>query len=327
MKPSPLCIYCETSDLKEGLFGQVFLFLFEILPYLHKRSIYPAWEIRSKHYGPPPDHIAVPGVLDLAYTPPPGPYRRVPLFKLRARYSSALGNKWSELSELWHAYFKVPQRVIDQADALPPLHNALGIHYRGNDKFTGNFDSNPITHEDYLTLITEFLATRPETELIFAATDDFAFVHKLRATVSLPILNLGEIGFHKAEVSGLDLMEKADRALLDCLLISRCRTALQTSSALPSFAKVLNPDLEMYRCASSKLFAPLPYFPVAYIPPVSLKTTRAVEILTTTMQHDWTSIRKARKFRSSFIHRPQRPVQHHLWQLADTLAAPFSGGE
>ena len=324
MKSPALRIHCNAPDLKEGLFGQVFLFLFEILPYLHKRSIYPAWEIRSKHYGPPPDHIAIPGVLELAYTPPPGPHRRVHLSKLRNKYSSALGNNWPELNQLWNAYFKIPQRILDQADALPPLHNALGVHYRGNDKLTGSFDSNPITHETYLTLITEFLATRPETELIFAATDDFAFVEKLRAAVPLPILNLGEVGFHKAEVPGLDLTEKADRALLDCLLLSRCRTVLQTSSALPSFAKVLNPDLEIYRCASSKLFAALPYFPVAYIPPVPLISPPSVAILNTTMQHDWTAIHKARRFRLTFTHKHQRPFHHRVWQIADKLTSPFT---
>lgn len=327
MKPPALRIHCKASDLKEGLFGQVFLFLFEILPYLHQRSIYPTWEIRSKHYGQPPDHIAVPGVLDLAYTPPPSPYRSVHLFKLRAKYSSALGNNWPELSRLWNAYFKVPQRILDQADALPPLHHALGVHYRGNDKLTGSYDSNPITHETYLTLITEFLATRPDTELIFAATDDFAFIEKLRADVALPVLNLGEVAFHKAEVPGLDLMEKADRALLDCLLLSRCRTALQTSSALPSFAKVLNPDLEMYRCASSKLFAALPYFPAAYIPPIPLYSPQAIEILNITMQQDWTDIRKARDFRTTFTHKHQRPFRHRIWQIADKLTTTFSRAE
>jgi hypothetical protein len=316
---SSICIECEASTLKEGLFGQVFLFLFEILPYLHQHSIFPAWKIRSSLYGQPPDYVAIPGVLDLAYTPPPGPYRTVPLKELRAKYCNVLGNDWDELSRIWHAYFKIPQRILDQADTIPGLETAVGLHYRGTDKLTTTTDSNPITGETFLTLTLDFLASRPDTQRIFVATDDFSFVEKLRNAVELPVINLGEVTFHKLADPQVDPTERADRALLDCLLLSRCGSVLQTSSALSSFAKILNPGLEIYRCASSKLFAEIPYFPVAYVPHVSLKSPEANQILEASMTDDWTSVPAGTKYLKPFAYKARKPFRSQFWNVVDTL--------
>jgi hypothetical protein len=318
MRERSICIYCEAAEAREGLFGQVFLFFFELLPYLHSRSIFPAFEIRSTLYGSAPDYITVPGVLDLAYAPPAGPYQRVAMRKLRAKHCRVLGSNWTELSRIWHTYFKVPDRVIEQANSIPVLDKALGVHYRGTDKQITCDDSNPITQDQYLTLIVEFLSTRPDIELIFAATDEFSFVDKLRSTVSLPIINLGEVGFHKA-TTNMDPREKADRAMLDCLLLSRCSVVLETSSALPSFAKVFNPHLEIYRCAASKFFAEIPYFPVAYIPQIPLTSPEAMKVLNVTMAGDWRTDPKARRFRKPFTHIARKPIKSGLWIIAEKL--------
>src|SRR6202022_4371104 len=93
---------------------------------------------------------------------------------------------------------------------------------------------------------------------------------KLRSFINLPVINLGEVEFHMAAEHTVTRAEKTDRAMLDCVLLSRCECLIETSSALPSFAKLLNPKLEIYRCAASKLFGKLytnmPYFPVAHVP-------------------------------------------------------------
>jgi hypothetical protein len=318
MRERSICIYCEAAEMQHGLFGQVFLHFFELLPYLHARSIFPAWEIRSTFYGAPPDFITIPGVLDLAYPPPPAPYRRVHMRDLRAKHCQVLGNDWAELSRIWHAYFKIPDRVIQQADSLPSLDKALGVHYRGTDKQTTSDDSNPITHDQYLTLLVEFLSTRPVIERVFAATDEYTFVDKLRSAVNLPIVNLGEVGFHKA-ATNIDPRIKADRAVLDCLLLSRCCITIETSSALPSFAKIFNPGLELYRCAASKLFADIPYFPVAYVPQISLTSLEALNILKSTMANDWTTNPKCQSFKAPFSYAPRNPVKSRLWEIAERL--------
>jgi hypothetical protein len=98
-----------------------------------------------------------------------------------------------------------------------------------------------------------------------------------------------------------------DRAVLDCVLLSRCGAVLQTSSALSSFAKILNPDLEIYRVAASKAWANVPYFPVAFVPIYASRSPEVaatIEVLTT---NDWTKKPDAVLFQASFVSRPHWP--------------------
>ncbi len=272
----------------EGLFGQVLPYVFEILPYLHARNIFPDWEIPSTLYGYPPHGLIIPGVVDLAYQATPGPKVEVNLLQLRIRHSQVLGNDWRRLSTIWNDYFCIPHRITESAATLGSLSDAVGVHYRGNDKLTASWDTNLVTHNDYLLIIRDFLATRPEFRRIFLATDDFRFYHFLKLNLSLDIINLGEVGFHKVEAGLEELAAKADRAMLDCVLLSRCGAVLLTSSALPSFTKILNPELEIYRVSASKLFAAIPYFPVAYIPCYNSSSPQISALVDRLMKNDWT---------------------------------------
>jgi hypothetical protein len=98
------------------------------------------------------------------------------------------------------------------------------------------------------------------------------------------LIHLGPVDFHKAchNVPG-----KADRAVLDCVLLSRCAYVLKCSSALSGFAKVLNPDLVCFRVAACKLFSEVPYFPDAYIPRLDSPDPGCQRILKRLFQDDW----------------------------------------
>lgn len=262
-------------------------------------------------------------MLDLAYDPPQGPYRTLSLFELRRRHAHVLGNDWVALNRIWKAYFKVPRRVLDQADAIFPSGSVLGIHYRGTDKQTTSWDSNPISQQQYLALIRDFLALRRDFDVIFAATDEYSFVEQLRRSTSLQVISLGEVEFHMADKHTTTRAEKADRAMLDCVLLSRCQCVLETSSALPSFAKLLNPALEIYRCAASKLFGKLytktPYFPVAQIPILPVRSAESAEILRLTMDMDWTYDLEMKKYQSPFAALPRWPINHAVFSAAEKL--------
>ena len=52
-------IFTREQDLREGLFGGVFLFMLEVLPLLHERGIRPHWRIDTACYG-----NVVPDVLE-----------------------------------------------------------------------------------------------------------------------------------------------------------------------------------------------------------------------------------------------------------------------
>lgn len=318
-----LCITGPPEELQQGLFGQTFYYLLQILPHLHAKSIYPQWELRTEHYGDLPEKITVPGVLDLAYTPPAGPYRYITLEEMRRRHAHVLGGDWKALHQLWNAYFRTPERVLKASENVLPPGRILGVHYRGTDKQTATWDSNPISPAEYLTLIQSFLHTREPYHAVFVATDHFPFVQQLEEALKLPVLALGEVDFHMAAKQSTTRAEKADRAMLDCVLLSKCDCVIETSSALPSFAKLLNPDLEIYRCAASKLFGQLytkmPYFPVAHIPVLPSYDEASERILKATMKDDWTGNAETASYQRPFRATPRWTRNHKVFRAAEDL--------
>ena len=319
MGKTSLCVVANPEHNKEGLFGYVFYHVFQILPYLLERGIYPAWEIGALHYGNAPDYITIPGAVDVAYTVSGGPYKRVQLRELHRRHAQVLGSDWAELSRIWHCFFRIPLRIEEQADRVFPAGRVLGLHYRGTDKLTNKSDSNPISQDQFLTLVKEFIATHAPFDAIFAGTDEISFVEKLRATIPLPVVNLGEVEFHLAEIKKISAQEKTDRAMLDCVLLSRCECLIETSSALPSFAKVLRPEVEVYRTAASKLFCDMPYFPVAFIPVLPIESPEGKAILRSTMASDWTAQEGMERMKEVFAFRTRRPLHHALFSAAERL--------
>jgi hypothetical protein len=293
LKKGYLNITTAPDELNEGLFGQLALYIFEVLPYLQAASIYPAWDIKSPIYGVAPGYKVIPGAFDLNYDLETKPVKDLPLYKLREEQTWVLGGNWNYLHSLWTSYFKVPERILKMADEAGDLQHSLAIHYRGNDKNAAVWDTNPVSYNDYIILIKDFIQANEDIDSIFVATDEFAFVTKLEEEfTSLKIINLGEVGYHKKTVAG---EAKFDRAVLDCVLLSRCRHLLMTSSALASFAKVLNPALDCYRVSASKAFEEIPYFPVAYIPKLTSNNSECTAILQKLFEGDWLHNEKLRK--------------------------------
>ena len=265
--------------------------------------------------------LTIPGTVDLAYDPPQGPYRTVSLNEMRRRHGQILGGDWVRLARLWNAYFKIPQRVLDAEKGILPAGRILGVHYRGTDKQTSSWDSNPITQEQYILLIREFIAQAEPFDSLFVGTDEPSFIDHLRSALRLPVLTLGAAEFHMAAQHSTTRREKSDRALLDCLLFSRCAAVIQTSSALPSFAKLLRPELHVFRTAASKLFSNMPYWPVAYIPTLPVTSPEAMTILANAMQADWTTHASTERFRKPFVASPRWPRNHSLFQMAERAGA------
>lgn len=220
----------ELHDLEEGLFGQIVLWIFEILPLLERQGQWPSWKIRSRYYGRGPEHVVIPGVFDLAYDPGVGPFVSMSMLSLRSRSLSALGNDWQGLHQLWHRFFKVPARIEARADAIALPPGTLGLHYRGTDKNLALQDTNAVSHDDMLEAAAEALTLHPELTCIFLATDEVEVVDRARQRFApLPVLNLGGVSFHK---SGVPDEDRADRALLDCVLLSRCELVLKCLSLI-----------------------------------------------------------------------------------------------
>lgn len=142
-------IFSAPDDLQEGLFGQIVLYTFEVLPYLAERNIFPAWDVCSRYYGIAPTFRVLPGVFDLAYDPPSRVDCELNFALLRLKCASVLGGDFYGLHHLWSSYFSIPVRIIKQADAQPVGKKTLGLHYRGTDKNQAAWDTNPITQDDF----------------------------------------------------------------------------------------------------------------------------------------------------------------------------------
>jgi hypothetical protein len=67
-----LVIKARPDEMYDGLFGQVLLWVFQILPVLYERRVFPDWRIQAAYYGRVSDGLVIPGVLDLAYEVEPG---------------------------------------------------------------------------------------------------------------------------------------------------------------------------------------------------------------------------------------------------------------
>ncbi len=291
--------------LDEGLFGRVFLWIFEILPYLQKNKIYPQWRIPSSLYGVGVDQLAIPGILDLAYEPPQQITHEVSLVDLRNKYSSSLGPEWTTIQALWNSYFRIPERVYYAADAVPITSTTLGIHFRGTDKHQSAWDTNSLSRSEMVSLTDDYLKSHSEVTQVFVATDEAEFIELLKDRIGLEVISLGGAKHHKDDV-GLARSDyaDADRALLDCVLLSRCQSVLLTSSALSAFAKILNPDLSIFRCSASKMLWDGPYFPVAYIPVYEATTEECRRILVRTLEGDWCQSPRRKAFLYSFVSKP-----------------------
>ncbi len=217
--------------------------------------------------------------------------RNVNLESLLDRHAAVVGNEWDYAANLWSKFFRWPERVLQRANKFPPLDRALGIHYRGTDKNRSSLETNYVSPENFLRLVRDFVETHSDIDAIYVATDESGFVEKVRVQhESLRIFNSGEVKHHK-DGTIENNYSKGDHALLDCLLLSRCKYLLKCQSALSGFAKILNPRLEAYRVCANKL-APWcfgnPYFPDAFLPKLTSQNTECQRILAALLTGDWT---------------------------------------
>ena len=258
----------QSDYLTEGLFGQVFAWMLEILPYLESKKLRPEWLIRTKNYGQPPDFNIFPSIICTAYAPEPGG-DVASLEQLQARKKYNLRHNFSLAAACWNSYFRFTDDVYQRLDKFWQENLAgqtvLGLHYRGTDKNTDTFQTNPVSQYQFLCVVEDFLKTHPDVTAIFVASDDARFLKSVsgfartvshvqeRSAGATPLWNS-----HQAA----DNQAVAKDAILDCLTLSRCRYVLKCMSQLSAFSKVFAPELEVYRVSACKPN----WFPEAYIP-------------------------------------------------------------
>jgi hypothetical protein len=151
--------------------------------------------------------------------------------------------------QLIRKYIGIKSHVLEKVDTFVTSYfknrSVLGIHYRGTDK-----RSSPISYSDFRKSIDNFLQQNPEFGCLFVSSDEQSFVdfieNEFRQT--LPVFyhddherSKTKIAIHRSK-SG-DGFRKAEEAVLNCLLLSRCGALMKTASFLSGWSKLFNPDL------------------------------------------------------------------------------------
>jgi len=256
----------SNNEMTEGLFGQVILFIFEILPILENKNIDISslnWDISTLNYG-----AIFPNILkynaDLVLE-----QKKMLVVELKnIRFLNTqyiLGDDFNKLHKLFFKYFTIPDELMKIADDLD-LQNFLGIHFRGTDKTIDNKMNTPITKNDFFIILNEYIK-KNNIKNIFLASDENDIIEILKN--KYPNIILKSSRDFKGNLFwkyNQDKQLNAKYAMIDMLCLSKCKEVLKVSSSLSSFAKIINPNLKIFRLNALKMFAPIPYFPDAYIP-------------------------------------------------------------
>lgn len=189
------------------------------------------------------------------------------------------------------------------------------MHYRGGRTLQGG-RTNPVSYDDFLTLVTEFADDHADIDTIFVASDETGIKELIKRNYrGERVIDTGKVTFWK-ETTHEKTCAKADHVVLDRLLLSRCRYLIKNESAVSGFAKVFNPELEACRIAASKLLWDFPYFPDAYIRPLTSEDPECRAILGRTFEGDWTQNKDAwRKFGKAFV--AMEPPRESMRMKAD----------
>ena len=270
--------------MQEGLFGGIVTFVMSVLPYLSRHGIKPIWSIKSRLYGRKPDYEVIPGIFDLAYLPE-SKGERVKLQFMMKRFSCVLGNDFEYLHELFFSFFSIPYRIRQKAEEIVISQQTLGIHYRGTDKNKSIYDTNPVSIDQFIEIIVNFLKENSRITAIYVATDETEFMRRIaKEFPAYAVANL-DVGRHHKDLDSA--FEQAELALADAYNLSRCGIVLKCSSALSAFSKVINPKLPIFRIAASKAFAFGPYYLDGHIPRLVLKSEKANEMIDALYEGDW----------------------------------------
>ena len=288
-------IYSE-NELNQGLFGEIFSSIFQLLPVLENNEINASnlyWYIRSVNYG-----SIFPEVLDYVNND-----KNIEqsmnasmgfdeLQKVLPQY--ILGDDFSALSRLFFKYFKIPKQ-LDYVSSSLTLQDYLGLHYRGTDKITNTDSNTPVTKEIFYTIVDSYINANNIKNIFIATDENDVFDYFVSKYTDINFKSArdfkGNLFWRNNENPTLN----GKMAMVDMLCLSKCKTVLKISSALSSFSKVINPSLNIYRINSLK-FIPnpkhIPYFPDAYIPllPTNEKYTEECNNLLTEVQKDDWSI-------------------------------------
>jgi len=309
----------KSDYLTEGLFGQIFIWMLEALPYIESQEWEPEWCIRTKNYGQSPSFNIFPGIIRAKYKAETTD-EIISFEDLWRQNGVRFKHDFQKAESCWNRHFfftvDVHQRLDDFWKTNFDGETVLGLHYRGTDKNVDNYQTNPVSMYQYICIVEDFLRSHSDVTAIFLASDDQHFISAMsrfpnvkyyeqtRSEDDQPLWNQHDTS-HNQTV--------AKEAILDCLTLSRCRYGLKCMSQLSAFSKVFNPKLEMYRIAACKPA----WFPEAYVP-LYRSENKPIQSLLRVLQQD--DFQESSLARVTGIHRRTVRIMKKVWQRRNNLA-------
>jgi hypothetical protein len=199
---------------------------------------------------------------------------------------------FAKASDIFHRYFKVSDDVQAIVDKYPTA--GLGVHYRGTDKNHDRSQANPITETEMLTLVSDYVQAHPDVDCIICCSDEASFIRRMRDTFPGKRISHHTQPLNDCPGSRLAWFRQGQRAsaceqeamtigsIVDMLLLAKCKVVLKTSSALSSFAKIINPQVVLRSVSAMKR----PWFPAAGTYRYQAHGQDAKAILQRTLQGD-----------------------------------------
>jgi len=291
------------NEMKEGLFGMVFLDLFEALPILENEEVTVSnlhWDIKTKLYG-----SIFPNVLVYNSDSPRNIFSRKKRIKLsvlrKQKPQYVLGDDFVKLNKLFFKYFSIP-KALDETTSSFNLGDFLGIHYRGTDKIN-HYDNTVLIKKDFYQIIDSYITHNNISKIFIASDEDDILSHIKSKYPDIELKSSRTFANLFSHHDNPNPERNAKEAMIDMLCLSKCKTVLKASSALSAWAKVINPKLEIYRLNGLRMFTDIPYFPEAYIPLLEKNnqyTDDCNNILLKVQKGDW-SIEHGERFKDFFV--------------------------
>ena len=163
--------------------------------------------------------------------------------------------------------------------------------------------NNPLTKSDFYIILDSFLKANTGIINVFLATDEMDILSYLKNKYThINFITSRDLKNNLFWRNNSDVVRNGTEAMVDMLCLSKCKIVLKVSSALSSFSKLINPNLNIYRLNALKMFDDIPYFPDAYIPLLEKNesyTDECNKILDKIQQNDW-SITHKQKFNNFY---------------------------
>ena len=183
-----LYIYSEKDDLTEGIYGQCLTWLLELLNNLiennkindNTKIIFNINTLNNNNLIPSfivPKNIYTFKIDDTV--------NKISLSKFKK--NNKISFKFNEHSyeianNIFNKFFKFNNFINNQINKVNLSSKSLGIHYRGTDKNFDNRQSNPISCDEFILIIDDYLKNI-DVSNIFCCSDEEIFISKIKKNI------------------------------------------------------------------------------------------------------------------------------------------------